>query len=801
MARSSPKSLKSRIALFSARAEACLSSHAFEILFLSAYVLAAALMFLWGAHDEFHHIRLNVEQKGEESFKWLIAPARGAGISLNLNSALVLLLGCRLLITKFRETPLYRILPLDKCFPAAHVVVGYVIVAATIIHVFFHCVLLLKFNKWDKFEWWSYSMSVITGAVLMIILAAMFYTALPKVRKSLFRTFHAVHIICAFLFTVLLIFHGVEHKVPETYKYITGPIVVYCIDRLIRHLKISSATLQLAADQSTLMCSGEILRLKINKPFDFRAGQYAEIRVPAISSEWHPFTMASAPHEKEMVFYVKTFGNWTISLLAKIEEGQDSGTTLAINVRGPFGAPAQHVGTFERVVLISGGIGSTPFASIAKHIHHYSTVQDLPADNFVRRNSGRSILTETDNGNTNISASIGKIFGIEMEEADHDKAVDQVHAEQLTNVLNMSTDFGKDHSRHISSVNIARRSSTSHDRDLDGVDEVPKGQVRQRATHHEKVFKMKLFLFLHSTRVSLSLLFTLIIRTVIGCVITIFNLEKMQFEKRGMAPRARWLLLLSNILAIVFTFMMSTIIFLEMSYMRRRFFKSTTRVLDAFVLLPVSALSCVLGFRAWAGFEQVNAVIILHYIIFLPLIFVLLSVRMYRSTKLRDLLSAERVVKRKGVVSTQDVDFLWTTPRNADDEWLREELCPLANGSDLRLHRYVTREAEVDPECGDFFVSSHTGRPKWDSFFQGIAASSENQSEIGVFFCGPPAMGNAVRRSLQAVEILSNLRGAFFRASTDESVEHYLELNPETDLGQLRLYGSNVRFVFREENF
>lgn len=47
------------------------------------------------------------------------------------------------------------------------------------------------------------------------------------------------------------------------------------------------------------------------------------------------------------------------------EQCQD-GSEFVVQLRGPHGAPAQHVGNYEHVVLISGGIGSTPFCSIIK---------------------------------------------------------------------------------------------------------------------------------------------------------------------------------------------------------------------------------------------------------------------------------------------------------------------------------------------------------------------------------------------------------------------------------------------------
>ena len=43
--------------------------------------------------------------------------------------------------------------------------------------------------------------------------------------------------------------------------------------------------------------------------FDYRAGQYASLRVPEISRlEWHPFTISSAPCDDFLMFHIKAVG-------------------------------------------------------------------------------------------------------------------------------------------------------------------------------------------------------------------------------------------------------------------------------------------------------------------------------------------------------------------------------------------------------------------------------------------------------------------------------------------------------------
>lgn len=252
----------------SARVEAILSTHGFNILFLVTYGVSVSLMFLWGFHTEFEkHFHETL------TFRWCIAMARGAGYTLNMNCALVILLASRLFLTALRDTPFGNVLPLDKAFPALHILVAYTAIAGVIVHVPFHFGWIALSNQWVG-GLWSCNMTVATGCALLIVLTVLFVFALPYIRKKNFRLFHLVHIIGAFLFFVLLLFHGMYNEHPETYKYIVPPLVIYILDRVIRRLRMTNHNIKLSAENSLFM-DNNILQLKIPKCFNFKPGQYA----------------------------------------------------------------------------------------------------------------------------------------------------------------------------------------------------------------------------------------------------------------------------------------------------------------------------------------------------------------------------------------------------------------------------------------------------------------------------------------------------------------------------------------------
>ena len=109
--------------------------------------------------------------------------------------------------------------------------------------------------------------------------------------------------------------------------------------------------------------------MPVKRPITFKAGQFVFIRFyfaesVGISTEAHPFSIASGPQENGMRLYVKALGDYTRQI-AQLPSG-----TVA-EVEGAFGrfVPA-HYGNNDQV-WVGGGIGVTPFLSMARSIYSY----------------------------------------------------------------------------------------------------------------------------------------------------------------------------------------------------------------------------------------------------------------------------------------------------------------------------------------------------------------------------------------------------------------------------------------------
>ena len=99
-------------------------------------------------------------------------------------------------------------------------------------------------------------------------------------------------------------------------------------------------------------------------PLAHQSFRYISIRIPSVSqNENHPFSIASAPGHEELQVVIKVVGDWTGELRRQVEN-KTVCPGVMVTVFGPYGAPAQSVFKFQSVILVCGGIGVTPFASI-----------------------------------------------------------------------------------------------------------------------------------------------------------------------------------------------------------------------------------------------------------------------------------------------------------------------------------------------------------------------------------------------------------------------------------------------------
>ena len=250
-----------------------------------------------------------------------------------------------------------------------------------------------------------------TGQVLCLVMFIIYSGAHDTVKRRHYETFWYTHHFFVFWF-VFLLFHG-----PVFWQWAIPTLVPYAIDRvLVRIVFRGGKRMALARiyfwgkpgkpDVVTLEFDNSVNDKGV-KPVDYWEGHYLYLQCPHVDtatgrcalSEWHPFTISSAPDESVLQVNIRIMPSehsWTnkmakyLMLLDPHQSGEVELTsrnpttgeaTLGkvigpdgrpfFRVDAPHGAPSQHVFNYKVAMLVGAGIGVTPCASIMKGIVNY----------------------------------------------------------------------------------------------------------------------------------------------------------------------------------------------------------------------------------------------------------------------------------------------------------------------------------------------------------------------------------------------------------------------------------------------
>lgn len=111
---------------------------------------------------------------------------------------------------------------------------------------------------------------------------------------------------------------------------------------------------------------GPITELSFRKPweFTFKPGQFIFIRFPRFEGykELFPFSLSSDPSQRTLRVSIKQSGDFTTNNIPQLKKGD-----IAI-IMGPYGTFGKRFLKHDKdMIWIAGGIGITPFLSLAKH--------------------------------------------------------------------------------------------------------------------------------------------------------------------------------------------------------------------------------------------------------------------------------------------------------------------------------------------------------------------------------------------------------------------------------------------------
>ncbi|NXO94061.1 DUOX2 oxidase, partial [Certhia brachydactyla] len=323
--------------------------------------------------------------------------SRGSAASISFMYSYILLTMCRNLITVLRETFLNYYIPFDAAVDfhrwiamaalifsvlhtAGHVVNVYIfsVTPLSVLSCLFSSVFTNDGSQLpQKYYWWFFqTVPGMTGVLLLVVLAVMYVFATHHFRRVSFQGFWITHHLYVLLY-VLVIIHGSYALIqqPRFYIYFIIPALIYTADKL--H-SLSRKKVEISVVKAELLPSG-VTHLQFQRPqdFDYKSGQWVRIACVALgTTEYHPFTLTSAPHDDTLSLHIRAVGPWTTRLreLYSPKNLALLGTLPKLYLDGPFGEGHQEWNKFEVSVLVGGGIGVTPFASILKDLVFKSSI-------------------------------------------------------------------------------------------------------------------------------------------------------------------------------------------------------------------------------------------------------------------------------------------------------------------------------------------------------------------------------------------------------------------------------------------
>ncbi|NXY16100.1 DUOX2 oxidase, partial [Atrichornis clamosus] len=323
--------------------------------------------------------------------------SRGSAASISFMYSYILLTMCRNLITVLRETFLNHYVPFDAAVDfhrwiamaalifsvlhtGGHIVNVYIfsVTPLSVLSCLFSSVFTNDGSQLpEKYYWWFFqTVPGMTGVLLLVVLAVMYVFATHHFRRVSFQGFWVTHHLYVLLY-ILVIIHGSYALIqqPRFYLYFIIPALIYSADKL---LSLSRKKVEISVVKAELLPSG-VTHLQFQRPqdFDYKSGQWVRIACVALgTTEYHPFTLTSAPHDDTLSLHIRAVGPWTTRLreLYSPESLALLGKLPKLYLDGPFGEGHQEWNKFEVSVLVGGGIGVTPFASILKDLVFKSSI-------------------------------------------------------------------------------------------------------------------------------------------------------------------------------------------------------------------------------------------------------------------------------------------------------------------------------------------------------------------------------------------------------------------------------------------
>ena len=232
---------------------------------------------------------------------------------------------------------------------------------------------------------WAQTLGTISLIIMMALLVITFYLGwLYHIWKFSHR-FLALAFLIAFFHVAFITSDVSQNILLRSYILMLGglAIVAYGYKLLIEFSHIGKYDYVIS---NIIQKNSDVLEISLKplgEPIKYFPGQFAFLSINGerISGEDHPFSFVSIPEESEIKFAIKKLGDYTNNLSnVKISE--------KAKIEGPYGTFGFGAKTNKPEIWIAGGIGITPFISLAKDLKNSGRQADL----FLSFQSGKDII-------------------------------------------------------------------------------------------------------------------------------------------------------------------------------------------------------------------------------------------------------------------------------------------------------------------------------------------------------------------------------------------------------------------------
>ncbi|KAL8136401.1 hypothetical protein V2J09_002402 [Rumex salicifolius] len=219
----------------------------------------------------------------------------------------------------------------------------------------------------DMLEWDNTGISNVAGELALLAGLVLWAMTFPRIRRKAFELFFYAH----YLYIVFVLFFVLHVGISYT-GYMLPGFFLFMIDRYLRFLQSRRRVRLLSAR----VLSSEAFELNFSKTpsLNYSPTSIMFINIPSISRlQWHPFTVTSSSslEPEKLSVVIKVAGKWT----RKLNDMLASSTVdrIEVSTEGPYGPTSTDFLRHDKLVMISGGSGITPFFSIIRELIHLST--------------------------------------------------------------------------------------------------------------------------------------------------------------------------------------------------------------------------------------------------------------------------------------------------------------------------------------------------------------------------------------------------------------------------------------------